>query len=54
MKTKNENSEFTLQTDYQTPIGKNQLIEFGAKGIFRTVGSDFKYLAAGESAGTLH
>lgn len=46
---KNENSEFTLQTDYQTPIGKNQLIEFGAKGIFRTVGSDFKYLTAGES-----
>ncbi|GGH36967.1 TonB-dependent receptor [Dyadobacter endophyticus] len=46
---KNENSELTLQTDYQTPLGKNQLIEFGAKGIFRTVNSDFKYLTAGES-----
>lgn len=46
---KNENSEFTLQTDYQTPIGKNQMLEFGAKGIFRTVNSDFKYLVAGES-----
>lgn len=46
---KNENSELTLQTDYQTPLGKNQLFEFGAKGIFRTVNSDFKYLTAGES-----
>ncbi|WP_090373432.1 outer membrane beta-barrel family protein [Dyadobacter sp. SG02] len=46
---KNENSELTLQTDYQTPLGKNQLLEFGAKGIFRTVNSDFKYLTAGES-----
>lgn len=46
---KNENSELTLQTDYQTPLGKNQLLEFGAKGIFRTVNSDFKYFTAGES-----
>lgn len=46
---KNFNTEFTLQTDYQTPIKKNQLLEFGAKGIFRTVNSDFKYLMAGES-----
>lgn len=46
---KNENSELTLQTDYQTPLGKNQLFEFGAKGIFRTVNSDFRYLTAGES-----
>ncbi|MDR6804201.1 outer membrane receptor protein involved in Fe transport [Dyadobacter sp. BE34] len=46
---KNQNSELTLQTDYQTPLGKNQLFEFGAKGIFRTVDSDFKYLTAGES-----
>jgi outer membrane receptor for ferrienterochelin and colicin len=38
---KNENSEMTLQTDYQTPLGKNQMLEFGAKGIFRTVNSDF-------------
>ncbi|WP_215235655.1 TonB-dependent receptor domain-containing protein [Dyadobacter linearis] len=46
---KNRNSEFTIQTDYQTPIGKNQLIEFGAKGIFRTVDSDFRYLTSTES-----
>jgi outer membrane receptor protein involved in Fe transport len=45
----NSNSEFTLQTDYQTPIAKNQMIEFGAKGIFRTVNSEFKYLSATES-----
>jgi len=45
----NFNTEFTLQTDYQTPIRKNQLLEFGAKGIFRTVNSDYKYLMAGEA-----
>ena len=45
----NYNSEFTLQTDYQTPIKKNQMLEFGAKGIFRTVNSDYKYLIAGET-----
>lgn len=45
----NYNSEFTIQTDYQTPIKKNQLIEFGAKGIFRTVDSDYKYLTSGAS-----
>ncbi|QRR01578.1 TonB-dependent receptor domain-containing protein [Dyadobacter sandarakinus] len=45
---KNHNQEVTIQTDYQTPLGKNQLIEFGAKGIFRTVDSDFQYLMAGE------
>jgi outer membrane receptor protein involved in Fe transport len=45
----NYNSEFTLQTDYQTPIKKNQLLEFGAKGIFRVVNSDYKYLVGGES-----
>ena len=37
------NTEATIQTDYQTPLSKNQLIEFGAKGIFRQVSSDFKY-----------
>ncbi|MFC6191113.1 TonB-dependent receptor domain-containing protein [Dyadobacter subterraneus] len=45
----NYNNEFTLQTDYQTPIKKNQLLEFGAKGIFRKVSSDYKYLMAGET-----
>ncbi len=43
---KNYNSEFTLQTDYTTPIKKNQALEFGMKGIFRTVNSDYKYLVA--------
>ncbi|MFN8348340.1 MAG: TonB-dependent receptor [Spirosomataceae bacterium] len=43
----NLNQEFTLQTDYQTPIKKNQMIEFGGKGIFRQVNSDYRYLLAG-------
>lgn len=46
---KNVNQEFTIQTDYQTPIKKNQLIEFGGKAIFRTVNSDYQYLFAGPS-----
>ncbi|MCK8494339.1 MULTISPECIES: TonB-dependent receptor domain-containing protein [Spirosoma] len=37
------NQETTIQGDYQTPIGKNQLIEFGGKGIFRQVESSFTY-----------
>ena len=45
----NINQEFTLQTDYQTPIKKNQLLEFGAKGIIRQVNSDYRYLLAGPS-----
>jgi len=44
---KNVNQEFTLQTDYQTPIKKNQLLEFGGKAIFREVNSDYQYLLAG-------
>ncbi len=47
----NLNQEFTLQTDYQTPIGKNQLLEFGGKGIFREVKSDYRFLFAGPSGG---
>ncbi len=37
------NQETTLQADYQTPVGKGQLIEFGGKGIFRQVESQFGY-----------
>ncbi|GAB3987360.1 outer membrane beta-barrel family protein [Spirosoma daeguense] len=45
----NVNEEFTLQTDYQTPIKKNQMLEFGGKGIFREVTSNYKYLFGGAS-----
>jgi outer membrane receptor protein involved in Fe transport len=43
----NLNQEFTIQSDYQTPIKKNQMLEFGGKGIFREVNSDYKFLFAG-------
>ncbi|MCC6412560.1 MAG: TonB-dependent receptor [Saprospiraceae bacterium] len=39
----NLNQEFTLQTDFQTPIGDMQLFETGAKGILRKVDSDYAY-----------
>jgi ferric enterobactin receptor len=45
----NLNQEITLQSDYQTPIGDNQIIEFGGKGILRTVNSDFQYLSAADA-----
>lgn len=35
------NKEATLQVDYQTPITKMQLVEFGAKMIGRQVNSDY-------------
>ena len=45
---KNENEghtwEVTLQADYQEPIKKNQMIEFGVKDIVRKVTSDYRYL----------
>lgn len=37
------NQESTLQADYQTSFGKNQLLEVGGKGIFRQVNSDIQY-----------
>ncbi|WP_373512183.1 TonB-dependent receptor domain-containing protein [Persicitalea sp.] len=37
------NQESTVQLDYTSPIKKNQIIEFGGKGIFRQVDSDFTY-----------
>lgn len=40
----NLNTEITLQTDYVTPIGKKQQIEFGIKGVMRGVDSDYEYL----------
>jgi outer membrane receptor protein involved in Fe transport len=37
------NQELTAQVDYQTPTGKNQLLEVGVKNIQRTVRSDYRY-----------
>ena len=48
---KSYNQEITIQADYQTPIGTNQLLEFGGKNIARKVSSDYKYLAAPGSDG---
>ncbi|MBL7816226.1 MAG: TonB-dependent receptor [Saprospiraceae bacterium] len=48
----NLNQEVTFQTDYQTPLSKNGMIEFGAKGIFRQVNSDYTYQIAEGANGT--
>lgn len=40
------NQEVTFQLDYQTPIGKTQMVEFGGKSITRKVSSDYKYFQA--------
>ncbi len=45
----NVNKEMTVQTDYVQPIGEKQQIEFGVKGIFREVNSQFEYQLAGPS-----
>lgn len=45
----NINQEFTVQTDFQTPISTNQMFEVGVKGIFRQVNSNFSYLVAGST-----
>jgi len=37
------NQEVTAQVDYQTPTGKNQLLEVGVKNIKRTVQSNYSY-----------
>lgn len=43
----NINQEVTLQTDYQMPLGSNQMFEVGAKTILRQVNSNFLYQIAG-------
>ncbi len=43
------NQEATVQIDYQTPIGKTQMIEFGGKDIYRTVNSVFRQLGSNGS-----
>jgi len=40
------NQEFTVQADYQSPIGKSQILEFGGKDIVRRVNSDYSYFTA--------
>ncbi|AII50515.1 TonB-dependent receptor domain-containing protein [Hymenobacter sp. APR13] len=42
------NQEVTLQADYQTPLSKTQLLEFGAKDIMRKVNSDYESLRNGQ------
>lgn len=39
----NTNQEITLQADYVQPFGKNRLLETGAKGILRSVFSDYHF-----------
>ncbi|MEY4953961.1 MAG: hypothetical protein RI981_46 [Bacteroidota bacterium] len=41
------NEEATIQMDYQTPINKMSMFEFGAKAITRNVTSDYKSYTAG-------
>jgi outer membrane receptor protein involved in Fe transport len=48
---KSFNEEITLQADYQSPMGTNQMLEFGAKTIMRNVSSDYKYYTAAGSDG---
>jgi outer membrane receptor protein involved in Fe transport len=45
------NEEITLQADYQSPLGTNQMVAFGAKTILRDVSSDYKYYTATGSDG---
>ena len=45
------NQEMTIQADYQTPIGKTQILEVGAKEILRKVSSSYSYLYANGSDG---
>lgn len=45
----NTNQEITFQSDYQTPIRKNQLLEFGGKAIMRQVDSHYQYQVGGST-----
>jgi len=49
--TKNNNKsiniETTIQVDYQTPVGKKSILEFGGKQIIRKVESSYSYFIAG-------
>ena len=43
------NKETTVQLDYQNPLGKTQMIEFGGKQILRQVSSDYQSYVANSS-----
>ena len=43
------NQEMTVQADYQTPLGENQLLELGGKEIFHNVSSNYQYFVASGS-----
>ncbi|HMG89244.1 MAG TPA: TonB-dependent receptor [Chryseolinea sp.] len=45
------NQEITIQADYQTPIGTNQMIEIGGKDIMRKAFSDYTYLEDADGSG---
>lgn len=41
-----KNEEWAIQTDFQTPIGDNQLVELGGKQTIRKALSDYQYFSA--------
>ena len=41
-----------MQADYQSPLGKSQILEFGGKDILRRVNSDYTYFQATGAGGT--
>ena len=45
------NQESTVQVDYQQPLSKNQLLEVGAKNIYRQVYSKYDYSSAAGADG---
>ncbi|HSZ71549.1 MAG TPA: TonB-dependent receptor [Cytophagaceae bacterium] len=45
------NQEMTIQADYQQPLSKNQLLEVGAKNIYRQVYSKYEYFFANGANG---
>ena len=49
----NTNSELTIQTDYQTALKSNQMLEFGVKAIMRQVDSRYQYQVGGATGNWL-
>jgi outer membrane receptor protein involved in Fe transport len=45
------NQEITVQADFQTPVGTNQMFELGGKDIMRKAFSDFSYLEDTDGSG---